>query len=176
LIFKDHIKIRSARLEESSVLAALSIQVWLDTYATYGISSVISNYVLNEFSPDNFLSKLKNTEESFLIAEYDNNIVGFIELVENRPCPHKPEETLEIDKFYVMPRFHGHGIGSELLYAATNLCYKKGYSSFWLTTWHQNLDGIHFYESKGFENIGVINFKICNTDAPNIIFIKNLDI
>ena len=174
MISKDLIKIRSARQEEFNILSALSIQVWLDTYATHGISDVISSYILNDFSPENFLLKLKNIDESFLVAEHDNNIVGFIELVENRPCPQKPEETLEIDKFYVMPRFHGYGIGSKLLQAAIKVCQRKGHSFFWLTTWHQNFNGIQFYESKGFKNIGLINFKICNTDAPNIIFIKKI--
>ena len=133
---------------------------------------MISKYVLNEFSPENFALKLTNHDESFLIAECDSNVVGFIESVENRPCPQEPEATLEIDKFYVMPRFHGYEIGSKLLQETTKLCQRKGYSCLWLMTWEQNFNGIRFYEKNGFKDMGFINFKIGNIDAPNIIFIK----
>lgn len=174
MLAKNHVKIRSARLEESNVLPALSIQVWLDTYAIHGISDVLARYVLEEFVPENFLFKLQKSTSSFLVAECNNNILGFIELVESRPCPAKPDLTLEIDKLYVMPRFQKYGIGTQLLVEAARVYREKGHGYFWLTTWHQNLSAIEFYKSKGFKSIGHINLKINDIDAPNIIFMKEL--
>ncbi len=171
MISKDHIIIRSACLRDAKALSALSIHVWLDTYATEGTSYIIAHYVMSELLPDHFASKLNKPKDQFLVAEYNQNIVGFIELVENRPCPIKPSETLEIDKLYVMPRFHGKGIGSMLLKASKNIYKKKGYSFFWLTTWERNAAAIQFYENKGFINTGMVHFRIGNIEAPNIVFI-----
>ncbi|MDF1646909.1 MAG: GNAT family N-acetyltransferase [Legionellaceae bacterium] len=173
---QDPIIIREAHLTDAKALSALSIHVWVDTYATAGVSDIIAHYVISELLPDYFIAKLNHPTEQFLIAEYDRNIVGFIELVENRPCPKKTNATLEIDKLYVMPRFHRHGIGSRLLQASYHLYQKKGYLFVWLTTWEKNLKAIEFYEKKGFTKIGMTCFKIGNIDAPNIVFMKSISV
>jgi hypothetical protein len=42
--------IRQGQHRDAVNLSALAIQVWLHTYATEGISSLISHYVLSEFT------------------------------------------------------------------------------------------------------------------------------
>lgn len=44
--------IRTANVSDSANIAALSIQVWLDTYATEGIRQNISKYVLEKFTEE----------------------------------------------------------------------------------------------------------------------------
>ena len=47
--------IRPPIAADAPALAALSIQVWLDTYATEGVSDLIARYVLDEFTPAAFV-------------------------------------------------------------------------------------------------------------------------
>lgn len=169
------INIRQAKIEDLTTLSVLSIQTWLDTYATEGISDEIADFVLKEFLPEKFLTKFKSQEESFFVAELSNNIIGYIELVKNRPCPFDANKTLEIDTLYIMPSFHGYGIGPTLLSAALKHHKFQGYQSIWLSTWHKNINAIRFYEKSGFRKLGKITVKINNIDAPNYIYLKDID-
>lgn len=149
MIHQDAITLRKACLADTMMLSALSVHVWLDTYATEGVSEVIADYVHDALSPEHFDLSLKQPENQILVAEYHQALVGFISLAEKSPCPEKPSETLEIDRLYVMPRFHGQGIASMLLQASKHLYEKQGYTFFLLTTWDQNLKAIKFYEKRG---------------------------
>lgn len=69
-------RIRIGLRTDAENLAALAIQVWLHTYATDGISSIISHYVLSEFTSEMFLALLRSTSATVLVAETNTNLIG----------------------------------------------------------------------------------------------------
>ncbi len=68
--------IRPGQPEDAENLAALAIQVWLHTYATEGISSTISSYVLSEFTPKRFVALLSEPTSALFVAESQDNLLG----------------------------------------------------------------------------------------------------
>ncbi|WP_241651688.1 hypothetical protein [Pseudoalteromonas sp. PS5] len=74
-----HFKIRPARPCDASSLAALSIQVWLDTYALEGIKQEYADYALTTFTQAYFLALLRRDEITIYIAEHEGAILGYIQ-------------------------------------------------------------------------------------------------
>ncbi|KNX78269.1 hypothetical protein DA83_24315 [Pseudomonas sp. 250J] len=68
------ITLRKALPQDALCLAALGIQVFLDTYATEGIRDAIAQEALDAFSPDN-LSKVIARPDTFItLAEIDGHL------------------------------------------------------------------------------------------------------
>jgi hypothetical protein len=58
--------IRGATTTDASNIAALSIQVWLHTYAKSGLRNALSDYVLAEYTPEKIAERLRDKDQVFL--------------------------------------------------------------------------------------------------------------
>ncbi len=156
-------------MDETDVknLAALSIQVWLHTYATEGIRTDISNFVLDTFTQKNFESVLDSTDEKIFVAVVDDNLLGYIRINFKAHC--KEATGYEIGTFYVQEHFQNKGIGKALL----NYIWETYGSNCWLTTWIHNTSAILFYEHLGFEKVGYTYFDLDGQKHKNHILAKS---
>jgi len=147
--------IRIANKNDCQNLAALSIQVWLHTYATDGIRKEISNYVLSTFTEQSFVDLIEAPNSEIYVYIKKENLLGFI--VVNLESFFKQESNgYEICTFYVQEHFHGQGIGKNLL----NEIKKNHGEIFWLSTWVHNTEAINFYKKYGFKDIGSVYFEL----------------
>lgn len=107
--------IREGQYADAENLAALAIHVFLHTYATQGISSPISRYVLSEFTPERFSAWLASKTDSVFVAEVNGNLVGDALLRVGATCLERVRCTIELSTLYVQGHFVGKGVGSALL-------------------------------------------------------------
>ncbi len=157
--------IRNAIEKDSLNLAALSIQVWLHSYATDGLRQEISRYVLSTFTEQYFKVLLKNPSHRILVFIENDNLVGYA--MANLQSTW--EDTLngyEIEKLYVQEHFQGKGIGRALL---SEMAIRNG-GAFWLSTWVHNKKAIGFYKHLGFVEIGFKNFELEGEYHKNRVF------
>ncbi len=160
--------IRKANGNDCKNLAALSIQVWLHTYAIEGIRDVLSDFVLTTFTEDYYLNLLKNPNYQIYLYIENEHLVGFIVL--NFDSFYKHEANgFEISTFYVQEHFQGQGIGKRLL---TEIKKNHG-NTFWLSTWVHNTAAISFYIKSGFKDIGSIEFKLGDESHENLVLLYN---
>ena len=159
--------IREANKKDSINLAALSIQVWLHTYATDGLRDELSSFVINEFTEKKFLSYINHTDYRVLVATLNDNLVGYVMI--NLKSYWKDESNgFEIEKLYVQEHFLGMGLGRKLLSEVIN---RYG-DSFWLSTWVENKSGIGFYKHFGFVDVGRIDFRLSEDEiAENRVLV-----
>lgn len=69
------------------------------------------------------------------IAELDREVVGFVEVIDT-----------ELDRIYVLPAWHGKGVGQILLDKAKEL----SPDGLWLWVFQKNAQARRFYEKHGF--------------------------
>ncbi len=69
--------IRYAKKEDCINIAALSFQVWLETYAVEGIRTEYSKYVFSNFTEEYFLELLEKSNYHLLISDNDGILKGF---------------------------------------------------------------------------------------------------
>ncbi len=167
-------KIRPAQKSDAASLAALSIEVWVGTYLRRGVNSFFAEFALSEFTAARFESLLEAGKDLLMVSENEDGIDGYIRLAENRNAPVAGLSDLEIVTFYVQPRHHGTGIGSALLDIAIDYTREKGCQSIWLTTNSENKPAIDFYLAKGFQQVGVTDFRIGDKAYPNHVLALNM--
>jgi ribosomal protein S18 acetylase RimI-like enzyme len=144
------IALRLATREDAPNLAALSIQVWLHTYATTGLRTALSEYVLAEFTAARFRALLDDANLLVVVAEMDAHLVGYAKLDFEAPCADLPELSVELATLYVQEHFAGRGIGSSLLSACrAHALRRTGAPDLWLSVYHLNRRAVAFYEKHG---------------------------
>lgn len=140
-----NLMIRAATVADASNLAALSIQVWLHTYAKSGLRNALSDYVLAEYTPEKIAERLSDENQVFIVYEQNAHLVGYLRQLLDSPCPTDPSSRAEIATLYVQEHFLRRGIGSKLLEYTFDFCSKHGINGVWLSVNHENARAISFY-------------------------------
>jgi len=166
--------IHPAKPSDASNLAALSIQVWLHTYAKAGVRDALSRYVLAEFTEARLFNEIADETRRIFICEVDGCLVGYAKIAFNARCPVRNISQPEVATLYVQENFHRRGIGSLLLDAAMVDCQSNGYSELWLLVNHENVGARRFYEDKSFKKIGSFDFQLENERHPNDVLMREL--
>lgn len=168
-----HVTLRPARLDDAQNLAALSIQVWLHTYATEGLRDTLSGFIFATFRPDIFRGWLADPDRAFLVAEVDHHLVGYAELAFDSRRTEVPGVATELATLYVQEHFGGKGIGSWLLEASAEAARAHcGDPAFWLSVYHRNEPALAFYRKHGFSERGDFDFELGDERHRNLILAR----
>ena len=62
----------------------------------------------------------------------------------------KSEESIELERIYVIHKFQGQQIGKQMLQEAVRLACEFEKTYLWLGVWERNTDAIRFYQKHGF--------------------------
>lgn len=165
---------RVARISDASVLAAISIEVWLGTYIRRGVSTFFAEYALSEFTAQKFAAVLSDEKEHLIVSENVDGLDGFVRLSRDKAAPVPNCSTMEISTLYVQPRHHGRGLGQSLLDLALNYAKAQGAPSVWLTTNSDNRQAISFYLRQGFQKVGTTHFRIQDQAYLNDVFTRDI--
>jgi ribosomal protein S18 acetylase RimI-like enzyme len=152
--------IRKAEERDASSLAAVSIEVWLNTYLRHGVGQVFADYVLAEFTAQKFRSAIGDPDLAIFVSENRAGIDGFVKVCSAAAPPLADCSPLEIMTLYVQPRHRSGGRGGALLHHALDHCRSMGGESAWLTVEAGNRRAIDFYGRHGFARIGSTDFVI----------------
>jgi len=166
---------RDARVGDAGNLAALTIQVWLHTYAKLGVRDALSNYVLSEFTSDNFRQSLTDERQTFIVCEQGVHLIGYIRLNFAAPCPSDEGLRSEIVTLYVQAHFLRQGVGTCLLQRALATFKSRGADAVWLSVNHENADAIGFYDKNGFVRDGSVNFELDGEQHENFVLRRALE-
>ena len=142
-------------------LAALSLEVWLQTYSIDGIRTENSEYALSTFTEEHFKKLLIDPKYKLLVFTEGLYLRGYA-LINFESWFKSEENGFEIEKLYVQGPFQGQGIGQNLL---SEIITRYG-NKFWLYTWVRN-KSIEFYKKFGFKDIGQYDFKFGNDTIEN---------
>jgi len=158
--------IRNAAYADCKGLSALSIFVWLNTYAKEGVDDKVSRFVLNEFAPGKYKDIIDSPNKKILLAENGNLLVGIAVIDLDSKYQNLEAFGYEICTLYVYPNFQKKGVGKKLIRSL-----KDKYGEFhWLTTWIHNEAAIRFYQAIGFRIIGKAAFQLIDEVHENHVF------
>jgi ribosomal protein S18 acetylase RimI-like enzyme len=159
--------IRRAQERDVSSLAAVSIEVWLNTYLRDGVSPAFADYVLSEFTARKFQDAIDDSGIAIWVSEIESGIDGFVTICSKATPPLADCSPLEISALYVRPRRQAGGRGVALLQRALEHCRRIGGLSAWLTVNAENNRAINFYLRHGFNKIGSTYFRIADQAYEN---------
>jgi ribosomal protein S18 acetylase RimI-like enzyme len=166
--------IRKAEERDASSLAAVGIEVWVNTYLRDGVSAVFADYVLAEFTAQKFRSAIGDPDLAIWVSENRTGIDGFVTVCSTAAPPQTNCSPLEITTLYVQPRHQAGGRGGALLRNALDHCRRMGGESVWLKVEAKNRRAIDFYLRRGFTKIGSTDFVIADQAYENYVMRADL--
>jgi diamine N-acetyltransferase len=164
--------IRRATVDDAACIAALGMQVFLDTYATKGVWPSIARDALGGFSLASIQFQLANTTGFFLVVEQGNCIVAFAQVA--RPMHEKPDGAIYIERFYVQEPFTRKGLGKALLLRVEAIGRAEGATAITLVAWAGNPRALGFYASQGYADVGESVYTFEDESYENRKFLKVL--
>jgi ribosomal protein S18 acetylase RimI-like enzyme len=162
---------------DATCIGLLSIQVFLDTYATEGIRPDLAREALSEYSPAQFDQRLRDENRSFILAEAGEGLLGFAEVLTKPSAPPAQGSTrigLELVRLYVQPSAQRAGLGRWLLRESERICEGSGSEILWLTVWSGNARALAFYRALGYVDTGASTYTFQGTSYENRVMIREM--
>ena len=166
-------KVNSNELEQ---LRAVSIQTFTETFAGQNTESDMLKYVSENLSSQKLSAELDHPGSDFYFIRSGLEIAGYLKLNRGSAQTEKHQENcLEIERIYVLKKFHGKGAGYLLLKKAIDVAREKQDSYIWLGVWEKNTNAIAFYNKNGFVTYDKHFFKLGNDEQTDLMMRLRLD-
>ncbi|MFN3131964.1 N-acetyltransferase family protein [Roseibium sp.] len=162
--------IRLATAADLAALSALSIEVWLDTYAPSGITRPFADHVLSAYSVEALAQELESPDRIFLVCEHSGFLLAYAKLSLSPEIPPGATGTAELETLYVRHHHKRQGIGAALFHRSMETLSAHGHERVFLTVFAHNQSALKFYDALGLEREGRFIFHFEDQSAPNIIF------
>ena len=145
------IEIRKATVSDLETIQKISIQTFIETFASVNTPENIANYIKESLNTEQLTAELNNLNPQFYIAYSNDDVVGYLKInFGDAQTESFNENALEVQRIYVLQNFHGKNIGQLLLDEVKNIAKSTGVDSVWLGVWEENHRAIRFYTKNGF--------------------------
>lgn len=164
------IEIRKVQPEDIRQLQQISRQTFFEAFATVNTEEDMAKYLEESFSLEKLTDELNNQNSEFYFALFDGHITGYLKI--NRGASQtelKGENSLEIERIYVLPAFHGKKIGQALYEKAMLKARELNVDIVWLGVWEENMQAISFYRKNGFKEFDKHKFMLGNDEQTDIM-------
>jgi len=154
---KDFLSVRS-----------ILIETWLVTYNF--IPEVDLRIHLENFYSIKKLNELfKNENTHCFCVEFENNIIGWMKLFDN-----KVENRFYVSSLYVLPDYQGYGIGKKLMLLAEEKAVELNHSEIWIGVMEQNINTLNWYRKLGFNFVTAEPFRMGSSEVVHLIGFKSI--
>jgi len=140
-------------------LQAISILTFCQAFEQYNTAGDMQLYLENCLSIEQLNKEMETEVSSFFLAKIDGETIGYLKLNQGNSDQNDLQgQGLEIERIYVVEKYHGTGIGQELYSIAEEKATELRATHLWLGVWEHNPRAIRFYENLGFEPFGTQQF------------------
>ena len=151
--------IRHADAKDAEALSAMLIATWHATYDDLIGKSEVDAITARWHAPGVLAQQIADDSSLNLLACKGDSIVGHANAVPDA-------DTVQLNRLYVHPDFHGSGVGSALL---THVIESYPAQKLTLEVQENNAQAIAFYKAKGFVETGRSAHCGGDSDVPSIL-------
>ncbi len=173
----SRVKIRRAMIEDAKMLAEFSYESFYTAFHDHPKNAPedLRAYMDSAFSLETVSTELLKKYNFFLIAEFENETVGYAKIIvgsiEDGITAEKP---IELNRLYAKTDFIGKGIGQQLMDECFKLAIHHQCDVMWLGVWEYNPRAKRFYEKQGFSEVGSHIFQLGSDPQIDILMQKRL--
>ena len=169
------IKIEKVALSDLATLQGISRSTFFETFSESNSESDMRQYLNVNFGSDKLGAELSNENSLFYIAWDGDSAIGYLKVnIGVGQTELQEEDSLEIERIYVLNAYHGKKVGQSLYDEAVEIAVLLGKTSVWLGVWEENPRAIRFYEKNGFVAFGTHVFKMGDDEQTDIMMRKTL--
>ena len=173
----NEILIKKVTLADIEQLQQIGKKTFAETFASDNSEENMLEYLEQGFSIEKLKSELTDKNSEFYFATLNDEAIGYLKINFGQTQTEiKDENSLEIERIYVLKKFHGKKVGQELYEKAIEIAGQKSVDYVWLGVWEKNPRAIRFYEKNGFVEFDQHVFKLGNdeqTDTMMKLQMKN---
>ncbi len=142
---------KKCTLNNLDELVAISKNTFITAFEKDNNPEDFKAYIDVAFEKNHIKKQLENPDSSFYFVFKSGQCVGYFKLNENTAQTDiKLDETIELERIYVLQEFQGQQIGSCMLQEAIKMAFERGKKYIWLGVWEKNRAAIRFYQKYGF--------------------------
>jgi diamine N-acetyltransferase len=166
----ENIELRRVTVNELDKLQKIGKQTFSETFTSGNSEENMKKYLEEGFSTEKLKAELVNKNSEFYFAILESNVIGYLKVNFGQSQTEiKDENTLEIERIYVLKEFHGKKVGQILYDKAIEISKHKGVDYVWLGVWEENPRALRFYEKNGFVEFDRHIFKLGNDEQTDIM-------
>jgi GNAT superfamily N-acetyltransferase len=144
------IKFEAVSMETCQLYCNLGIKAYKEHYLHLWKNNDPSPYIEESFTIDVVSHELKDNSSSLWLIYQGNKAVGILKLIKGAPIPaHNSNETVFLEKIYILNRFSGKGMGSHALGWVEKYCLNSNKHLIWLETMQKG-PALNFYLKNGY--------------------------
>jgi ribosomal protein S18 acetylase RimI-like enzyme len=170
--------VRDARSEDAFQVAELGFLVFSITFGHSVEPHQLRSYLEESYSMPATAADISDPSKAMIVATNGKNgaIIGFALLTRGttEPCIEHLQNTVELQRIYIHPSFHGKGVGKLLANRLENMAREQGYKYMWLGVWEENHKAMKVYEKLGYKRVGDHEFTIGEIVQTDHIMVKEL--
>jgi ribosomal protein S18 acetylase RimI-like enzyme len=164
------IELRKAELTDIRQLQEISRQTFVETFAAVNTEENMLKYLEEAFSTEKLTAELNDPNSEFLFAMRNDEVAGYLKINYGASQTDvKDDQSLEIERIYVLEKFKGNGIGKRLYTLATEIALGKNLEYIWLGVWEENHNAIRFYRKLGIVEFGNHAFLLGDDEQTDIM-------
>lgn len=172
--------IKRLTVEDVDELQLISRRTFYETFWMSNTHSDMVDYLENQLSKERLASEIqtRGSEFYFVVAngvlDENSKPLGYLKINHGEAqTENRNENSLEIERIYVLSLFQGLHLGRLLFHHALNIAEKLNADFVWLGVWEKNYRAIDFYKQNGFVEYGQHEFRL-GSDIQTDILMKRI--
>ena len=173
----NNLIIRYGATEDSEMLTDLAWTTFWDAFHDNPKNAPddLADYMNSAFNIRQIETELADENAIFLIAEIENEAVGYAKLLLNSIEPEiTAKKPIELNRLYSKQEFLGKGIGKSLMERCFAEAEKHNCDTIWLGVWEFNPRAQAFYRKHGFYEVGKHIFQLGADAQTDVLMQKDL--
>jgi len=171
----ESIEINKVVINDVVQLQIIARQTFFETFSAGNTEENMTKYLQVNLSIENLSIELNNEYSEQYFAMLGGNVIGYLKLNFGQSQTElKENNSLEIERIYVLKEFYGKNVGQILYEKAIDIAREKNVDYVWLGVWEENTRAIRFYEKNGFIEFDKHIFKLGEDEQTDIMMKLNL--
>lgn len=168
-------KIKKCSLDDILDLQKIYRQTFFETFSEQNSEENMRIFLDKAYSEEKLKSEIEDKEsETFLAVENQKNL-GVLKInTGNAETESGLENSLEIQRIYILKESKGLGIGTVFMNLAEKKARELGVSFIWLGVWEKNFPAQKFYTDKGFRRFSEHAFVLGDDIQTDFLMKKEL--
>ena len=169
------LEIRKVTSDDIYQLQTIGRQTFFETFSEGNTEENMAKYLEESFTFEKLYEELQDINSETYFAIHENEIIGYLKLNVGKSQTELIEDNaIEIERIYVLHKFHGKNVGQKLYEKAVQIANWKNCNYLWSGVWEENSRAIHFYTKNGFIKFDQHIFKLGNDEQTDRMMKLNL--
>ncbi|HET8611630.1 MAG TPA: GNAT family N-acetyltransferase [Sphingomonas sp.] len=166
--------VREAHETDAERLALIGSAIFLETFAGILDGAAIVAHCGTAHDAATYRASLRDGAAAWLGETAEGRSPIGYALAAPAALPGAQAGDLELKRIYLLSRFHGGGLGAELMRRAVGWAMRRGARRLLLGVYAGNARAIAFYRKQGFEPIADRRFRVGDRDYDDVVLARPL--